>query len=104
VKRVYWDGLSQVVTELEDGTIYRAEKRLMHNGEGRKRKSSEDRKCWARTQRSQRYKRGLSSGKISQQIPMGIYAILELSTIGMTKAQALETYGGAPRVSLISRR
>ncbi|WP_235015450.1 FAD-dependent oxidoreductase [Oceanicoccus sp. KOV_DT_Chl] len=32
VTRVYWDGVSQVITELEDGTIYRSEKLLSAAG------------------------------------------------------------------------
>ncbi len=32
VKRVYWDGVCQMVTELEDGTVYHAEKALCATG------------------------------------------------------------------------
>ena len=38
---------------------------------------------------------GLDMGEITSVLPMGIYAIPELSTIGLTEDQAIKEYGGA---------
>lgn len=132
VKRVHWDGVSQVLTELEDGTVHRAEKALCATGRISNVRAlkienaglalndhgvisvdsdyrSEVSNIFAvgdvigppslasasmdQGRRAARAAAGLDSGEISRQIPMGIYAIPELSTIGMTEAQAQEKYG-----------
>ena len=132
VKRVHWDGVSQVLTELEDGTIYSAEKALCATGRisnvralqienagltlndhGVISVDSDYRSAvpnifavgdvigppslasasMEQGRRAARAAVGLKSGEISRQIPMGIYAIPELSTIGMTESQAQEKYG-----------
>lgn len=132
VKRVHWDGVSQVVAELDDGTVYHAEKALCATGRVSNVKAlnienaglalnehgvisvdsdyrtvvpsifavgdvigppSLASASMEQGRRAARAAVGLNSGEISRQIPMGIYAIPELSTVGMTEVQAREAYG-----------
>jgi NAD(P) transhydrogenase len=132
VKRVYWDGVSQVITELDDGTIFRSEKLLSAAGRVSNVKGLNienaglilnergiipvDRSC--RTQvanifaagdvigppslasasmeqgrRASCAVLGLDLSEMTDLIPSGIYAIPELSTIGMSEKQAEEEVG-----------
>ncbi len=146
VKRVYWDGVSQVITELEDGSVYRSEKLLsaagrVSNIKGLNIESAGlslnergiipvDRHC--RTEVDNIYAAGdvigppslasasmeqgrrascaalgVDLGEMTEMIPAGIYAIPELSTVGMSEGQAIEQYGdpiiGVARFEEIAR-
>ena len=132
VKRVYWDGVSQVITELDDGTEFRSDKVLSAAG----RVSSVnglnidkaglslnergiipvDRHCrtdvdniyaagdvigppslasasMEQGRRASCAALGLDLGEMTEMIPAGIYAIPELSTVGISEMQAIEQYG-----------
>lgn len=132
VKRVYWDGISQVITELEDGTIYRSEKVLSAAGrvanverlnieaaglslnergiisvDSLYRTSVENiyaagdvigppslaSASMEQGRRASCSALGLDLGALTDTIPGGIYAIPELSTVGMSETQAIEKYG-----------
>lgn len=132
VKRVYWDGVSEVVTELEDGTTYRSEKLLSASGRVSNIKGLNienaglslnesgiipvDKHCQTivkniyaagdvigppslasasmeQGRRASRAALGLDLGEMSDMIPAGIYAIPELSTVGMSEGQAIKEYG-----------
>ena len=132
LKRVYWDGVSQVITELEDGSIIHSEKLLSAAGRVSNIKGLAienaglclnergiipvDRHCRTEVEniyaagdvigppslasasmeqgrRASCAALGLDLGEMTEMIPGGIYAIPELSTIGMSEAQAIETYG-----------
>ncbi|MGK0501136.1 MAG: NAD(P) transhydrogenase [Oceanicoccus sp.] len=146
VKRVYWDGVSQVITELENGKLYRSEKVLSASGRVSNTKGLNienaglalnergiipvDRHCRTAVEniyaagdvigppslasasmeqgrRASRAALGLDIGEMSDLIPSGIYAIPELSTVGMSEAQAIEQYGdpiiGVARFDEIAR-
>lgn len=132
VSRVYWDGVSQVVTELEDGRVFRSEKVLSASGRVSNIKGLNiertglalndrdvipvDRHCktvvdniyaagdvigppslasasMEQGRRASCAALGLDLGEMSELIPAGIYAIPELSTIGLSEVQAQEQYG-----------
>ena len=132
LKRVYWDGVSQVITELDDGSVYRSEKLLSASGRVSNIKGlnidsaglslnergiiSVDRHCrtsvdniyaagdvigppslasasMEQGRRASCAALGIDLGTMTEMIPGGIYAIPELSTVGMSEAQALEKYG-----------
>jgi NAD(P) transhydrogenase len=132
VKRVYWDGISEVVTELEDGTLYRSEKLLSAAGRVANIKGLSienaglslndrgiipvDRQCrtvvenifaagdvigppslasasMEQGRRASCSALGLDLGEMTDLIPGGIYAIPELSTVGISETQAAEQYG-----------
>ena len=132
VKRVYWDGISQVITELEDGTIYRSEKLLSAAGRvanvgglniEKAGLSLSDRgiisvdstfktevdniyaagdvigppslasASMEQGRRASSAALGTDTGELNGIIPAGIYAIPELSTVGMSEVQAVEKYG-----------
>ena len=132
VKQVRWDGVSQVIAELQDGTVVRSEKLLSAAGRVANVKGLDidkaglsldergiipvDRHC--RTQVENIYAAGdvigppslasasmeqgrrascaalgVDLGEMSDMIPAGIYAIPELSTVGMSEAQVREAMG-----------
>jgi NAD(P) transhydrogenase len=132
VKHVHWDGVSQVITELEDGTIYRSEKLLSAAGRVANVKGLNienaglslndrgiipvDRHCRTEVEniyaagdvigppslasasmeqgrRASCSALGLDLGEMTDLIPGGIYAIPELSTVGVSEAQAIVDYG-----------
>jgi NAD(P) transhydrogenase len=132
VKRVYWDGISSVVTELEDGTKYHSEKLLSASGRVANIKGLNIEKAglslnengvipvdvhcktivdniyaagdvigppslastsMEQGRRASRAAFGLDLGEMSSMIPSGIYAIPELSTVGMNEAEASKAYG-----------
>jgi NAD(P) transhydrogenase len=132
VKRVYWDGVAEVITELEDGTVYRSEKLLSAAGRVANIKGLDignaglslddrgilpvDRHCrtvvdniyaagdvigppslasasMEQGRRASCSALGLDLGEMTDLIPGGIYAIPELSTVGLSEAQAVEQYG-----------
>ena len=132
IKRVYWDGVSQVITELDDGSIYRSEKLLsaagrVSNIKGLNIESAGlslnergiipvNRSCQTQVEniyaagdvigppslasasmeqgrRASCAALGLDLGDMTEMIPAGIYAIPELSTVGMSEKQALEEFG-----------
>lgn len=146
IERVYWDGVSQVITKLDDGTIYRSEKLLSAAGRVANVKglnienaglSLNDRGiipvdrfyCTAvdniyaagdvigppslasasmeQGRRASCAALGIDLGEMSEMIPSGIYAIPELSTIGMSEREAKEQYGnpiiGVARFDEIAR-
>jgi NAD(P) transhydrogenase len=132
VERVYWDGVSQVITKLEDGTTYRSEKLLSASGRVANVKGLDienaglqlsdrgiipvDKHC--RTSVDNIYAAGdvigppslasasmeqgrrascaalkIDMGEMTDTIPAGIYAIPELSTVGMSEKDAIKEYG-----------
>ncbi len=132
VKKVYWDEVSEVVTECSNGTIIRSQKLLCAAGRFANVKnldienaglSLNDRGLITvddqlRTVIPNIYAAGdiigppslaatsmeqgrraacnalnIKTGDMSQLIPIGIYAIPELSSIGLTEKQAIEKYG-----------
>lgn len=132
VERVYWDGVSQVITKLEDGTIYRSEKCLsaagrVANVEGlaieKAGLSLSDRgvipvdnnlqtevagiyaagdvigppslasASMEQGRRASCSALGIELNAMTDTIPAGIYAIPELSTVGMSENEAVEKYG-----------
>jgi NAD(P) transhydrogenase len=132
LKRVYWDGVSQVITELEDGSVYRSEKVLSAAGRVSNIKGLNienaglalndrgiipvDRHCRTSVEniyaagdvigppslasasmeqgrRASCAALGIDMGEMTDMIPGGIYAIPELSTVGMSEKQAIEDYG-----------
>ena len=132
VEKVYWDEISEVVTECKNGTIIRSQKLLCAAGRFANVKnlaienadlSLNDRGLIAvddqlRTSTPNIYAAGdiigppslaatsmeqgrraacnafdIKTGDMSQLIPIGIYAIPELSCIGLTEKQAIEKYG-----------
>ncbi|WP_019528945.1 Si-specific NAD(P)(+) transhydrogenase [Dasania marina] len=132
VQRVYWDGVSQVITELEGGRIVRSEKLLSAAGrvanveglciENAGLSLSErgiipvDKHCktvvdniyaagdvigppslasasMEQGRRASLGALGIDLGEMTDMIPSGIYAIPELSTVGMNETQAGEGYG-----------
>jgi NAD(P) transhydrogenase len=132
VKRVYWDGISHVITELEDGTSYRSEKVLSAAGrvanvqrlniaaaglslndsgvisvDSLYRTSVENiyaagdvigppslaSASMEQGRRASCAALGLDLGALTDTIPGGIYAIPELSTVGMSEAKAVEKFG-----------
>ena len=132
VKRSYWDGISQVVTELEDGTIYRSEKLLSAAGRvanvqglaienaglslNERGLISIDHHCrtavdniyaagdvigppslasasMEQGRRASCAVLGIDLGEMTTIMPAGIYAIPELSTVGMSEADAIKEYG-----------
>ena len=132
VKRVYWDGVSDVITELEDGTTYRSEKLLSASGRVSNVKGLNienaglslnengiipvNKHCQTvveniyaagdvigppslasasmeQGRRASRAALGLDLGEMSDMIPAGIYAIPELSTVGMSEGQAIKEFG-----------
>ncbi len=132
VEKVYWDEISEVVTECKNGTIIRSQKLLCAAGRFANVKnlaienadlSLNDRGLITvddqlRTSTPNIYAAGdiigppslaatsmeqgrraacnafdIKTGDMSQLIPIGIYAIPELSCIGLTEKQAIEKYG-----------
>jgi len=132
VEKVYWDEISEVVTECKNGTIIRSQKLLCAAGRFANVKnlaienaelSLNERGLIAvddqlRTSTPNIYAAGdiigppslaatsmeqgrraacnafdIKTGDMSQLIPIGIYAIPELSCIGLTEKQAIEKYG-----------
>ena len=132
VKKVYWDDISEVVTECEDGTIIRSQKLLcaagrLANVDGlqlnnaglmlndRGLISVDDKLCTVvsniyaagdvigppslasasmeQGRRAACNALGIPIGDSSQLIPAGIYAIPELSSVGLTEKQAREQFG-----------
>ncbi|MEE8056585.1 MAG: Si-specific NAD(P)(+) transhydrogenase [Pseudomonadales bacterium] len=132
LKRVYWDGISKVITELEEGSIIRSEKLLSASGRVSNIKDltienaglslsergiiSVDRRCRTEVEniyaagdvigppslasasmeqgrRASCAALGVDLGEMTEMIPGGIYAIPELSTVGMSETQAIEEYG-----------
>jgi len=132
VINVAWDGISQVITELEDGRRFGAEKLLVAAGRVANVKGlnienaglslndngviSVDENCRTQVQniyaagdvigapslasasmeqgrRASCAALGIDLGNITELIPVGIYAIPELSTVGLSEAQARERYG-----------
>lgn len=126
VKRVYWDGISQVITELEDGSIVRSEKLLSAAGRVANIKGLNienaglsldergiipvDPSCktavdniyaagdvigppslasasMEQGRRASCSALGIDLGEMTDMIPAGIYAIPELSTVGMSEQQ-----------------
>ena len=134
IGRVYWDGISQVVTKLEDGTSFRSEKLLSATGRVANVKGlqieraglslnergviSVDSHCrtavanifaagdvigppslasasMEQGRRASCSALGLDLGEMSSMIPAGIYAIPELSTVGLSEEQAIARHGAA---------
>lgn len=132
VNRVYWDGVSQVITELEGGRIVRSEKLLsaagrVANVEGLCIENAGlslnergiipvDKHCktvvdniyaagdvigppslasasMEQGRRACLGALGIDLGEMTDMIPSGIYAIPELSTVGMNEQQARDSYG-----------
>ncbi len=132
VKRVYWDGVSQVVTELDDGREFVSEKLLTAAGRVANVRGLNIEKAGITLNQSgiipvdRFYKTvvdniyaagdvvgppslasvsmeqgrrascaalGLDMGDMTNTIPGGIYAIPELSTVGISESQAIEDYG-----------
>ncbi len=132
IKRVYWDGISQVVTELEDGQIIKSEKLLSAAGRVANiqglaienagialndhgvipvdrfyRTAVENiyaagdvvgppslaSASMEQGRRASCAALGVDLGEMTDTIPAGIYAIPELSTVGMSEVQAIEKYG-----------
>jgi NAD(P) transhydrogenase len=132
VKKVYWDDISEVVTECEDGTIIRSQKLLCAAGRlanvddlqlknaglmlnDRGLISVDDKLCTVvsniyaagdvigppslasasmeQGRRAACNALGIPIGDSSQLIPAGIYAIPELSSVGLTEKQAREQFG-----------
>jgi NAD(P) transhydrogenase len=124
VENVYWDGISEVVVECQDGTIIRSQKLLCAAGRianvaGLKLENAglalnergllsvDDKLCtevaniyaagdvigppslasasMEQGRRAACNALGLKTGELSQLIPAGIYAIPELSSVGMTE-------------------
>ncbi|MFT5693362.1 MAG: NAD(P) transhydrogenase [Oceanicoccus sp.] len=146
VKRVYWDGVSKVVTELEDGREFVSEKLLAAAGRvanirglnienagvslnesgiipvDRFFKTVVDNIYAAgdvvgppslasvsmeQGRRASCAALGLDMSEMTNTIPGGIYAIPELSTVGISESQAVEDYGnpivGVARFDEIAR-
>lgn len=132
IRRVYWDQVSQVITELEDGRTIKSDKLLCAAGRVAYVKGlqlenaglalnehgviSVDENCrtnsgnifaagdiigppsLASTSMEQGRRAsgsivGMAFGDMSELIPIGIYAIPELSSIGMTEQQARKEHG-----------
>jgi NAD(P) transhydrogenase len=132
VVRVYWDGISHVVTELADGRVFRSEKLLSAAGRIANVKGLAIEKaglhlndrgvipvndaCQTATKnifaagdvigppslasasmeqgrRAACAALGVNLNEMSKLIPVGIYAIPELSTVGMTAAEVEKKYG-----------
>lgn len=132
VKRVSWDGVSQVITELEDGRVFRGEKLLSAAGRvanihglniekaglslNERGVIPVDRFCrtsvpniyaagdvigppslasasMEQGRRASCAALGLGVNEMTDMIPSGIYAIPELSTVGMSEQQAIEQLG-----------
>jgi NAD(P) transhydrogenase len=132
VERVYWDGVSQVITELEGGRIVRSEKLLsaagrVANVEGLQIENvgitlnergviPVDNHCktivdhiyaagdvigppslasasMEQGRRASLGALGIDLQEMTEIIPVGIYAIPELSTVGMNEQQAGDAYG-----------
>lgn len=132
VEKVYWDGVSEVVTECADGTVVKSQRLLCAAGRianvddlkleqaglslNERGLISVDENL--RTEVESIYAAGdvigppslasasmeqgrraaanaldIPIGSMSQLIPAGIYSIPELSTVGMTEAQAREKFG-----------
>lgn len=146
VQSVKWDGVSQVITETEDGQVFHTEKLLLAAGRvanvtglcienaglhlNEQGVLTVDEHC--RTEVPNIFAAGdvigppslasasmeqgrraacaaldIDLGKFSDLIPAGIYAIPELSTVGLSEAQAREKYGepiiGVARFEEIAR-
>jgi len=132
VEKVYWDNLSQVVTECRDGTVIKSEKLLCAAGRLANVKGLDIAKAGLelneqglisvndtlQTSVPSIYAAGdvigppslasasmeqgrrascnalkIPVGQMSQTIPIGIYAIPELSSVGLSEQQAREKYG-----------
>jgi NAD(P) transhydrogenase len=132
VTNVYWDGVSEVVTECEDGTVVRSQKLLCAAGRiantqqlqlenaglalnERGLISVDENLCtevsniyaagdvigppslasasMEQGRRAACNALGIKLGSMSQLIPAGIYSIPELSSVGLTEAQAREKFG-----------
>jgi len=132
VEKVYWDGVSDVVTECADGTVVKSQKLLCAAGRlanvtgleldnaglslnerglisvDENLRTSVDNIYAAgdvigppslasasmeQGRRAACNALGLKLGNMSQLIPSGIYSIPELSSVGLTEAQAKEKYG-----------
>ena len=132
VKKVYWDDISEVVTECADGTIIRSQKLLSAAGRlanvddlqlsnaglmlnDRGLITVDDKLCTVvsniyaagdvigppslasasmeQGRRAACNALGIPIGDSSQLIPAGIYAIPELSSVGLTEKQAREQFG-----------
>lgn len=132
VTKVYWDGVSDVVTECEDGTIVKSQKLLcaagrLANVKGLDLENSglslndrglisvDENLCteidniyaagdvigppslasasMEQGRRAASNALGIKIGSMSQLIPSGIYSIPELSSVGLTEAQAKEQHG-----------
>lgn len=132
VVRVQWDGVSQVVTELDDGTTLRADKMLcalgrLANVEGLGLEAAglkvtdrgliavDERCCTAvphiyavgdviggpslastsmeQGRRAMCFALGLPVADAAETIPMGIYTIPEMASVGLNEQQARERHG-----------
>ena len=132
IQNIYWDGLSQVITECEDGSVIKSEKMLCAAGRQANVKGLKLENAGLeldarglinvdanlRTQISNIYAAGdiigppslasasmeqgrrascnalgLAVGEMSQMIPSGIYAIPELSSVGLSEEQARAEFG-----------
>lgn len=132
VEKVYWDGISEVITECADGTVIKSQKLLCAAGRIANVKdlklenaglalndrgliSVDDKLCTSvdsiyaagdvigppslasasmeQGRRAACNALDIPLGKMSQLIPAGIYSIPELSTVGLTEAQAREKFG-----------
>ena len=132
VEKVYWDGISNVITECADGTVVRSQKLLCAAGRianvgdlqlenaglalnERGLISVDENLCtevdniyaagdvigppslasasMEQGRRAACNALGIKIGSMSQLIPAGIYSIPELSSVGLTEAQAKEKYG-----------
>lgn len=146
VKRVYWDGVSKVVTELEDGREFVSDKLLSAAGRVANIKGLNIEKAGVflnesgiipvdrffktvvdniyaagdvvgppslasvsmeQGRRASCAALGLDMSQMTNTIPGGIYAIPELSTVGISELQAVEDYGkpiiGVARFDEIAR-
>ncbi len=134
IKSVQWDGISQVVTELDDGQLVRSEKLLSAAGRVANIVGLDiekaglslndigvipvDRRCQTvvdniyaagdvigppslasasmeQGRRASCAALGIDLGEMSDLIPVGIYAIPELSTVGLSELQVRDQYGEA---------
>ncbi len=132
VEKVYWDGVSEVITECADGTVVKSQKLLCAAGRfanidglqlenvglslNEKGLISVDENLCTEVEniyaagdvigppslasasmeqgrRAACNALGIATGSMSQLIPVGIYSIPELSSVGLTEKQAREQHG-----------
>lgn len=134
IERVHWDGISKVITVLQDGTTLASDKMLVAMGrvantdilkteqaciklnqrgnivvDENYRSSTKNiyavgdvigfpslaSTATEQGRRAVSHALGLEAGKPFENIPVGIYTIPEISTVGLTEEQAVERYGRA---------